>query len=200
MQKLMIQKGSNQSSIPTPVICKNTLGKGTELVGRDYFDESCSNSSSSSSESPYSIKSEDCDQAQDSINFEDKDYRDYQFAIKRQRKQSSPYHYQPEEIKMEKPDPESCVLRESPQVNIVRKAPHVLSQVVPVYNKSSPLQAVENSTKSSEENSPVQAAATNVLQKPAAENTHLRVESPSIFYVPTYNTPQVSIFFYNVIM
>lgn len=194
MQKLV--RKSENGGIPTPVICKNTLGRGTELVGRDYLEESSSNSSSTS---PFSIKSEDCDQAQDQIVYEEKDYQEYQNALKRQRKQSSPNHCPQEVIKTENVEVlQSCILRESPQINIARKAPHVLSQVVPVYSsKNVSRQTVENSPKS-EENSTNQQTAHNPLKK-QIENTQRRVESPSIFYVPTYNTPQVSLFliYYN---
>lgn len=189
MQKL-VHKSEN-GGIPTPVICKNTLGRGTELVGRDYLEES--SNSNSSPVSPFSIKSEDCDPAQDQIVYKEEDYQEYQNALKRQRKQLSPNHCPQEVVKTENIDThQSCVLRESPQINIVRKAPHVLSQVVPVYSSKTVSRQTENLPKS-EENSTNQQAAQNPLKK-QIENTQTRVESPSIFYVPTYNTPQVSLF------
>lgn len=187
MHKLV--RKSENGGIPTPVICKNTLGRGTELVGRDYFEESSSNSASTS---PLSVKSEECDQAQDQIVYEEKDYQEYQNALKRQRKQSSPNHCPQAVIRDENLEVYRTlsILKESPQLNIGRKASHVLSQVVPVYNsKNVSHQTVENLPKS-EENSTNQQAAQNTFKK-KIENTQLRVESPGIFCVNTWNiTPQ----------
>lgn len=151
-----VHKEEDQIAIRTPVICKHTsfIAKPqTNFVGE-------SNGSSSPS-SPSSIKSEE---GSHSVELSEC-LEEYQLAQEKQLKQGNPHKRPRLSADDGSTNCVSSVLRERPQLNIVRKTPHVPIQPVPVYTKCNFRQAIEYSQR--------------------------RYESPHMILAPTFNDPAV---------